>query len=126
VNRRERLLYHQIHPIKLLTDVGTAGVAAVLLWQHHLVRALVVGFVPSVIASAVLVRWGDLEPYRDSRLGRYIRRFMTRGVELARLAGLIPLWGGAWVRRPAIMAVGVAWILGCWLRGVASRGHLTN
>ena len=126
MNRRERLLYHQIHPAKLLTDVGTAGIASVVLWQHHPLWALIVGFVPSVIASAVLVQWGDLEPYRDSRLGRYIRRFMTRGVELARLAGLIPLWGGAWLRRPAIMAVGVAWILGCWLRGVASRGHLTN
>ena len=118
MNRRERVLYHQIHPAKLLTDVGTAAVAAALLWLHHPVLALVVGFVPSIIVSVVLVRWGDLEPYRNSRFGRYVRRFMTPGVELARLAGLIPLWGGAWIRRPAIMAAGAAWILGCWLRGI--------
>jgi len=118
MNRRERLLYHQIHPGKLLADVATAAVAAALLWLHHPLPALVVGFVPSVIVSVVLVRWGDLEPYRNSRFGGYVRRFMTRGVELARLAGLIPLWGGAWARRPVIMVAGAAWILGCWLWGI--------
>ena len=126
MNQRDRLLYHQIHPAKLLTDVGTAGVAAALLWLHRPVLALVVGFVPSVIASAVLLRWGDLEPYRNSKFGGYVRRFMTRGMELARLAGLIPLWGGAWVRRPAIMAAGVAWIIGCWLWGVGVSSKRTR
>ena len=122
MNRRERTLYHQIHPAKLLTDVCTAVVAAALLWVHRPGLALTVGFVPSIVVSAALLRWGDLEPYRRSRLGRYVGRFMTRRVELARLAGLIPLWGGAWLRQPAIIAVGVAWIAGCWLWGIATPG----
>lgn len=114
----ERLLYHQIHPLKLVTDVATATVAAALLWRHELWAALVVGFVPSMAVSAMLLRWADLEPYRGSAFGRYIGRFMTRGVELARLAGLFPLWGGAWLRRPGIIVVGAAWILACWLSGL--------
>jgi hypothetical protein len=89
MNRRERVLYHQIHPAKLLTDVGTAAVAAALLWMHHPVLALVVGFVPSIIVSVVLV---DGEISAVSQSVRQNWRFMTRGVELARLAGLIPLW----------------------------------
>lgn len=118
----ERLLYHQIHPLKLGTDIATAAVAAGLLWRHQLAAALVVGFVPSVVVSAALVRWADLEPYRRSAAGRYVGRFMTRRVEVARLAGLIPLWGGAWVRRPLAMAAGVAWIVGCWLWGLRVAG----
>ena len=116
--RNERLLYHQIHPLKLLTDVGTAIGAATLFWNHRPLAALAVGFVPSIVMSGVLLQFADLERYRTSRFGRYVRRFMTRRVEIARFAGLFPLWGGAWFHRPEIIAVGVAWILGCWLLGL--------
>ena len=131
MERGERVLYHQIHPVKLLTDVTTAIVAAVLLWDHRVALALVVGFVPAIVVSAILLRWADLEPYRQSAFGRYVARFMTRRVELARFAGLIPLWGGAWIRRPAVIAAGAAWILGCWLWGLRGptsgvRQHSTN
>ena len=118
MQRRERVLYHQIHPLKLLTDVGTAAATTALLWRHHLVLALIVGFVPSLVISGVLLRWVDLERYRRSAAGRYIARFMTHRVELARFAGLLPLWGGAWIQRPAVIALGVAWIGSCWLWGL--------
>ena len=118
MRRADRLLYHQIHPLKLITDFSTAAAATFLLWEHRPFIALIVGFVPSVVVSAVLIRWADLEHYRDSTFGRYVGRFMTRRVEMARLAGLLPLWGGAWVRNTAFIGIGVAWILGCWLWGM--------
>jgi len=118
MKQADRVLYHQIHPLKLITDVSTTGAAALLLWEHRPGMAFVVGFAPSVIVSAVLIRWADLEPYRDSAFGRYVGRFMTRRVEIARLTGLLPLWGGAWVRNPALIGMGAAWILGCWLWGL--------
>ena len=117
---RERVLYHQIHPLKLFTDVGTAAMAAVLLWRHALGAALVVGFVPSIAVSYALIRWANLEPYRNSAFGRYVRRFMTRRVEAARFAGLIPLWGGAWSHQLGVVGLGVLWIVGCWLWGLRS------
>src|SRR5215510_2141826 len=118
MERRERVLYHQIHPIKLFTDVGTATVSTILFWHHALGAALVVGFVPSIAVSYVLIRWGDLEPYRNSSFGRYVRRFMTRRVEAARFGGLVPLWGGAWSHRLGIVGLGALWIVGCWLWGL--------
>ena len=118
MQRRDRLLYHQIHPAKLVTDVASAAAAATLFWRHRPAFALIVGFVPSIVTSIVLLRGADLEPYRRSAFGRYVRRFMTRRVELARLAGLLPLWGGAWLRRPSLIGLGVVWILGCWLIGL--------
>ena len=120
MRRDERLLYHQIHPLKLFTDVATAIVAAALLWQHRLAMAMAVGFIPSILVTVVLLRWADLEPYRQSAFGRYVARFMTRRVEAARFAGLIPLWGGAWARQPIIIALGAVWIVGCWLWGGAA------
>jgi hypothetical protein len=39
----ERVLYHQVHPLKLATDWLTAAIGAALLWNHHAVSALVVG-----------------------------------------------------------------------------------
>ena len=114
----ERVLYHQIHPLKLFTDVATALGATALLWRHQLGPALALGFLPSLAVSAVLLRWADLDPYRSSQFGRYVKKFMTRRVELARLAGLLPLWLGAWWRSPVAIAAGAVWILGCWLLGM--------
>ena len=114
----ERVLYHQIHPLKLFTDVSTAFIAAALLWAHRLGEAMIVGFVPAIVMSAILLKWADLEPYRASRFGRYVSGFMTRSVEAARLAGLLPLWLGAWYRSPILMVAGGAWIVGCWLWGM--------
>lgn len=123
MNRAERVLYHQIHPAKLATDIGTAVVAAWLLWEHHPWTALIVGFVPSVLVTLALLQWADLEPYGRSRFGRYIARFMTRRVEAARFAGLIPLWGGAWMREPLAIGAGATWIVACWLWGLRPTPH---
>jgi hypothetical protein len=114
---RDRVLYHQIHPLKLITDVSTAIGAAALFWRHHLGAGLALGFLPSIVVSAGLIRWADLERYRSSAFGRYVAGFMTRGVELARLVGLLPLWIGAWRQSSVAVAAGVAWILGCWFWG---------
>jgi hypothetical protein len=121
MDRREQLLYHQIHPLKLVTDVGTAVVAAALLWAHRFFIAILVGLVPSILVTIALLRWANLDPYRRSRLGRYISRFMTRRVEAARLAALVPLWGGAWLHSVTLMIFGVAWIVACWLWGLRRR-----
>ena len=118
MDRRERILYHQLHPVKLFTDVATAIAATALFWMHRPLSALLVGLVPPVVVTAALLQWANLERYRTSAFGAYVRRFMTRWVELARLAGLVPLWGGAWLRRPVIIVLGVVWIVGCWLWGL--------
>jgi hypothetical protein len=115
---RERVLYHQIHPFKLLADWSTAFIAAWLLWRHELGWALVVGFVPSVVVSAWMIGACDLRAYKDSRFGRYIAQSMTRAVEAVRFLGLAFFWLGAWRHNAWLMAAGVAVIIAAWLRGV--------
>lgn len=113
----EKALYHQIHPLKLLVDWGTGIASAFLLWQHRLTPALVVGLIPPILISTVLLRWANLEGLKDSPFGRYVGRYMTREVEAVRLAGMIVLWAGAWYYLPVLPAVGIAIILAAWARG---------
>jgi hypothetical protein len=114
----ERALYHQIHPAKLATDITTACLAAYFFWQHRLASGLLMGFVPSVVVSAMVLRTANLEQYRVSRFGKYVRRYMdNRLVDAARLAGVGLLWIGAWHRQTITILAGASIIVACWSSG---------
>jgi hypothetical protein len=115
---REKVLYHQIHPAKLGVDIGVTPVALYLFWIHSLVVALVVSLLPSVIASAIIVRIVDLSRYKESGFGRYVGRYMTRAIEAVRLAGFIVAAVGAWLHLWWLIPVGIAVVILGWLRGV--------
>jgi hypothetical protein len=125
MERRDKVLYHQIHPLKLATDFGTAIVAAVLLWRHHLLAAALVGLVPSVVVSALLIRFAPLEWLKESAFGRYVAQYMTRSMEAVRFGGVAIFWAGAWLHRPLAAAGGFLLILAVWSRGLLRpRGGL--
>jgi hypothetical protein len=118
LTRRERLLYHQLHPLKLATDLASAVGAIPLFWRHRLGLALLVSLVPPVVVSAALLRWGSFERQRDSAFGRYVARWMSPAVEAARLSGFAVSAVGAWLHAPAAIVAGAAVVLAAWLRGV--------
>jgi hypothetical protein len=115
---QEKVLYHQIHPVKLFTDISTALLSLYLLWRHRIGAALLVMFIPSICVTFVLVRWADLERYQRSRPGRYIRRYMTRPIEAIRFAGLAVMAIGAWFHTIWLLPLGTLVIVLGWLRGV--------
>jgi hypothetical protein len=115
---RERILYHQIHPLKLVTDWSAAVAAAGLLWHRQLGWALLVGFAPAVLVSLYLVCFVDLRPQKESRFGRYVGRYMTRPLEAVRFLGLGLFWLAAWYRIGWLLPVGLLVIVVAWLRGV--------
>ena len=117
----EKVLYHQIHPAKLATDIGAALVSLYFFWQHRLVLGLVTHFAPPVAASALLVAFGTFEVQKNSRLGRYIAWHMTRAVEAIRLAGDIVMVVGAWVHSPAVIAAGLLMVIAAWTSGPLRR-----
>ena len=114
---REKLLYHEVHPAKIIIDVTTALAAAVLLWQQHLLRAAAVGLAPPIIASLLVIQFANLERMKGSPLGRYIGRNMTPPLEVARLAGVFIFWGAAWYRSVFYCIVGLLVIAFAWVRG---------
>jgi ABC-type branched-subunit amino acid transport system permease subunit len=117
VNGKEKYLYHQIHPFKLSVDICAGFGSLYPLWEHHLALALIVMLVPPPIASFVVMRYANLEPYQRSTFGRYVARNMTHAMEALRLAGIAILAVGAWYHSIAAMIAGIALVLFAWLRG---------
>ncbi len=87
---QERILYHQIHPLKLATDIGVTFPACYFLWRHDLVVAAAFALLPPVVVSAILIAAVDLEPYKQSAFGRYLATYMSREMEALRLCGFPP------------------------------------
>lgn len=117
----EKALYHQIHPAKLAADIGASLVSLYFFWQHALVLGLVAHFAPPVVASALMVTFGDFEAQKRSRLGRYIAWHMTRAIEAVRLAGDIVTIVGAWLQSPLLIAAGLVIVLAAWASGPLRR-----
>jgi hypothetical protein len=120
---QQKVLYHQIHPLKLLTDGSAAVLSCYLLWRHRLRPALLVQFIPPIVASGALLRWADLEPQKRSAVGRYVGRHMTPQMQAVRFAGNLVLSWGAWARRPPAMLLGLLIVLFGWLRGLVETPH---
>ena len=59
---KEKILFHQVHPTKLATDIIAAIVSLCFFWQHDLLVGLVTHFIPPPIASAAVIHFANLEP----------------------------------------------------------------
>ncbi len=121
MTRSEKYLYHQIHPVKLLVDYATSFASTWLLWEQRWLFAATVAFGPSIIASALLIGFVDLERYKQTPLGHYVARHMTRGVEAMRLLGQLLMWVGAALHVPWLIPFGFIVIVFAWLNGALSR-----
>jgi len=120
---RDKILYHQIHPLKLGTDAAAAVISLWFFWNHQLLPALILHIAPPLIASFFLICFVDLELQRRSRFGRYVKRMMSHTVEAIRLAGDIVMVFGAWYHSFAIIAGGLVIVIGAWLSGFIPEGH---
>lgn len=114
---REKVLYHQIHPAKLSVDVALTPLSGYLLWIHQLILGLLVGFIPAIVASALVIRYANLDSYAVSPLGKYVGKYMTRNMQAVRLAGLFVFWFGAWYHTPWIIGAGLLIVVFGWMRG---------
>jgi hypothetical protein len=117
MTRREKALYHQIHPAKLVIDWISAIWALFLMWDGRVVLALIIGFVPAVLASILIIRIVNLEPYKISPLGRYVAKYMGPYAQTLRMAGFVITLIGAYVHDSLLIAAGFALIIACWMWG---------
>jgi hypothetical protein len=119
MNLSEKRLYHQVHPLKLATDIGVTVPFLYFLWRHQVASALLIGFIPPLVVSAVLMKWApDLERIKNSALGHYLKVYMTPAVELARLLTLAPMAYGAWEHEPGYIVLGMLAVVVAWCNGL--------
>jgi hypothetical protein len=83
---RDVYLLHQIHAAKLATDLLSGIVSTSLMWRRRVGVAMLVGFIPSALASAAVLRT-DLSRLRGTRRGRYVLAHMPPGAQAVRLLG---------------------------------------
>lgn len=120
----ERALYHQVHPLKLATDITTAIASLVLLSHHALWEALTVMFGPSIVVSALFIRFGDFSKTKGSPVGAYLRRYMTTAMQGVRFLGMGIAAVGAWRATWWLVPIGAAVIVWGWCGGfLLDRRH---
>lgn len=119
IDFREKRLYHQIHPLKLATDIGVTPIFLFFLWRHQITPAIIVGFVPPVIVSAAMMLWPpDLKRLKNSALGKYISKYMTLTIEVVRLLTLAAMAWEAWNHNFWFIALGLLILLFAWCNGL--------
>jgi hypothetical protein len=119
VTLEEKKIYSQIHPIKLLTDIVTGFGAVYLLWLHYLIVAVCIAFIPSTVVSLYLIAKVDLEKYKDSSFGTYLRRNVaSKSSDWIRFAGFVVMLTGGWINMLWLAAVGFLIILFVWVKGM--------
>lgn len=117
----EKVLYHQIHPLKLVVDWGTGLAALFFFWSHSMVAGLIIAFIPSLLVSFLLVGFIDLENYKNSRFGRYVAKYMRQIAQQARLVGYVGMALGAWFHMVWILVLGLVVIVVSWTWGLAAH-----
>ena len=118
---KEKVLYHQIHPLKLTADIGCEPVSLYFFWHHDLALGLATHFAPPIAASLILLRWADFEGIKRSRAGAYLRRHMTRIIEGIRFAGDLVMVLGGWFHRPFLIIAGLVVIVIAWSGGAIRK-----
>ena len=121
MDTREKVLYHQIHPAKLATDIAVTAPCLILLWDGQLLAGILVTL-PSAVASALVLRYADLERLKASRAGGYLARHMSPAIQAARGLGFILMAVGAWFHTLGLIPVGLVIVLIAWFYGLVLRG----
>jgi hypothetical protein len=110
-------LLHQVHAAKLATDISAGLVSGWLMWHRRVPAALLAGFVPAAIASALVTR-RDLSALADTRRGRYVMAHMPPAAQALRLAGQVVAWRAEYKHRPVGIVAGHALVAIGWSHGL--------
>jgi hypothetical protein len=126
MNAKEKGLYHQIHPAKLLVDIFTGLLSTYFLWQHDLKWFFVVFLIPSILVSFILIRYGNLDKLKNSRFGKYIQKFMSPIIVVARMFGQVVMWIGGWYHIMILIIVGFMIIIIAWCYGIFRKKYMST
>ena len=131
MNRHDRLVLHQLHPLKLATDILVTVPSTRLIWQHRFILGALSAFVPAILVSLLLLETSAFELRLNrlaaTRWGAAGLLGMTGTMQCLRLVGLTVVWWGAWQHHWLILVAGLAIVLGGWLPTFrAYRGALVR
>lgn len=115
-------LLHQVAAPELAADIASGLASTALIWRHRNRAGLVVGFAPSVLASALVIR-RDLSRLRTTRRGRHVLAHMPPSAQAIRLMGQLIVWCAACRRRPSSVIAGIVVIVSSWSHGLLQENR---
>jgi hypothetical protein len=110
----DKVLVHQVHPLKIGADVMAAVVSNILLWKARPKTALAVRIVLPVAGSLVGFGIADLDALVSTGQGAYALQHMPNSAQAVRLAGDAVMGWGAHRRNAALLLAGAAVIVAGW------------
>ena len=114
----DRVILHQVHPVKLAADISASAISNILLWQHRLGAALSVRYLLPAAGSALVLQFGDVDALRETPQGRYVLAHMPPSAMAVRLTGDAIMAWGSWRRSPKLIGIGIAVIVAGWSHGL--------
>ena len=103
----------------MATDALSAFAAVYLLWEQYLIGGVCMAFIPSTVLAMMLIAKVDLEKYKNSAFGVYIRKHMSsKALDWLRFVGLMVMLIGGWNRFLWLVAIGLCIVLYVWLKGL--------
>jgi hypothetical protein len=118
----QKLLVHQVHPIKLSADITASLLSLILLWQGRRRTAMAVHFALPALGSAVVLTTADLPRLAASPAGRYVQHHMPPVAQALRLVGDAVTVAGARQRRFGVIVAGLAIVVVGWSHGLLPTG----
>lgn len=109
------MLYHQIHPAKLTVDISTSLLTTYFLWVGNLTLFYILFLAPSVVATFLLIKFVDLEPFKKSRFGKKLAYSMDGLRTALRAAGQVVAWVTAWHHSGLGVIAGFSLIIAVWV-----------
>jgi hypothetical protein len=110
----DKLLVHQVHPVKIGADVTASVVSNTLLWRGRPKAALAVRVVLPVAGSLAVLTLADLDALARTAPGRYMLAHMPPSAQAVRLAGDALMARGARRHSVALLLAGVAVVAVGW------------
>jgi hypothetical protein len=114
----DRVLLHQVHPLKLAADVSASVISNTLLWRHRPLAGIVTRLALPIAGSAIVLTAADVERLRGTAVGRYVLANMSTAAVAVRLAGDMVMALGSWYRRPRWIALGLLIVAAGWSQGL--------
>lgn len=115
---QEKSMYQQIHPLRLTVDWVTGLTACYLFWLHDMVNGLIVAFIPSLLVSLFVIRFGELEKLKNSSFGKYYKRTYSKTIDLVRFGGFVIMSGSAWYNFAEGIVGGIVVVIATWTYGM--------
>lgn len=111
---KDKIYYHQIHPLKFLIDIVSSLIAFTFLWQGNTLMGLIVGLFPTFIISAILLFFTFPSFKRKVTLSQ-LHAYLSWKTQLVRTGGFILVAIGIEQKDYVLMLSGLFFLIPSWI-----------